>query len=588
MRLDDTLVPSILEKPKNAKRRLADYVPIIDWIKDYDRRDFSGDIVAGLVVGVTLVPQALAYTSLAGLPPEIGLYSSIVALILFAVFATSRFLSVGPVAIVSILTAAGISHLAPHGSPEYVGLAISLAFLVGAIQFIMGFFQIGFIVNFISHPVISGFTSAAAVIIVVSQLKSVFGFSIPYSENVFMAAGAIVGHLPGTNFVTLALALSGLGFLLLFPRIVARFAPRLRLSETAVEILAKSAPLLLVIASTAVVWLFRLDTANSVAVVGTIPAGFPGFALPSFENSQSLLPIAFAISFVGFMESYSVATTLGSKLGHKVDPNQELIALGASNLGSTFVGGYAVTGSFSRSMVSYVSGASTQFASLITAGLIILTILFLVPLFYYLPQATLAAIIIVAVKDLFDAHGLKHIWNYSRADGYSWIVTFCSILVFNIQIGILIGAIAAITLYLWRTSQPHVVVVGRVGRTEHFRSVSRYDVTTFPSVLAIRIDENLYFANTKYLEDYLFYTVLETGEIKHLVLILSGVNFIDVSALDTLEKLVTEMRALGITVHLAEIKGRVMDKISETDFIRSVGSENIFLTAHEAMTSLGC
>lgn len=584
MRLDDTIVPSLLEKPNN-RRGLKDYFPVVGWLSNYDRRDFSGDLIAGAVVAITLIPQAMAYTNLAGLPPQLGLYSSIVALILFALFSTSRFLSIGPVAIISILTAAGIGQISQQGTPEYISLAITLALLVGIIQFIMGFFQLGFIVNFISHPVISGFTSAAAVIIFTSQLKSLFGLTIPYSEKVYETIWEIYLQIRNTNLYTLLLALSGILFLLVEPQILRK---KLRSSQFKLEVLTKSAPLILVILSSFVVWFFQLDKTQNVAVVGTIPAGFPSLSLPSFAYAQTLLPIAFAIAFVGFMESYSVATTLGSKRGQKVDPNQELVALGVSNIGATFLGGFSVTGSFSRSMVNFMSGASTQLSSIVTAVLIILTLLLLMPLFYYLPQATLAAIILVAVKDLFDAHGLKHIWIYSPADGYSWLVTFFGILIFNIQVGILIGALAAITLYLWRTSQPRVNVVGRVGNTEHFRSVSRFDVKTKPGVLAVRLDENLYFANAKYLEDYLFYKVLETGQIKHLVIVFSGVNFIDVSALGTLEALVNQMKALEVNVYLAEVKGFLMDKIKETDFIKEVGGENIFMTTHEAMCKLGC
>jgi SulP family sulfate permease len=590
MKLDDTLVPSVLEKPKNTKHDLKDYIPIIEWLPNYERRDFSGDLIAGSVVAIMLIPQALAYSNLAGLPPQLGLYSSIISLILFALLSSSKFLSIGPVAIISILTAAGIGQISQQGTPEYIGLAITLALLVGIIQFIMGFFQIGFIVNFISHPVISGFSSAAAVIIFSSQVKSLLGLKMPYSENVFSTFSLIFSSLSETNSSTLILGIIGLVFLILLPQVLRKLHSLINLSDLHLQILTKSSPLLLVIITSVTVWILQLNQTQGIAIVGDIPAGFPSLALPkiSLETVRNLLPIALAIAFVGFMESYSVATTLGSKRGQKIDPNQELIALGVANIGTTFVGGYAVTGSFSRSMVNFMSGASTQLSSLISSVFIVLTLLLLMPLFYYLPQAILAAIILVAVKDLFDAHGLKQIWNYSRADGYSWLVTFFGILVFNIQIGLLIGAIAAITLYLWRTSQPHVVVVGRVGETEHFRSVSRFDVATFPSVLAVRIDENLYFANTKYLEDYLFYTVLETGQVKHLVLILSGVNYIDVSALDTLEKLVTEMKVLDVNVYLAEIKSLLMEKLVKSDFIKEVGKERIFLTTHEAMSNLGC
>lgn len=589
MRLEDTLVPSILQKPLHHETGLKRFLPILKWLPEYDRRDLTGDFIAGLVVAIMLVPQAMAYSNLAGLPPILGFYSSIIGLILFSLFSTSRFLSIGPVAIVSILIAAGIGELAQQGSPDYVSLAITLTLLVGIIQFVLGFFQLGFIVNFISHPVILSFTSAAAVIILTSQIKNLFGLKFPYTEKVYETLWGVFQNIRDTNFYSLGIGIFGILFLVLVPKLLQRLGQTFKFSEIAVQTLAKASPLLLVILGTLFVWFFQLNQTQNVSVVGSIESGLPSFILPQFSISaiQKLLPIAFAIAFVGFMESYSVATTLGSKRGQKVDANQELMALGISNIGTNFLGGYSVTGSFSRSMVNYVAGASTQLSSIITAVLVLLTILFLMPLFYYLPQAILAAIIIVAVKDLFAVHELKHIWNYSRADGYSWIITFLSVLIFNIEIGILIGALTAITLYLWRTSQPQVVVVGRVGKTEQFRSVSRFDVNTFPHILTVRIDENLYFANTKYIEDYLFYNVMETGQVKHLILIFSGVTVIDVSALDTLENLVSEMKAKDINVYVAEIKTLLMDKIKDSEFIKSVGEENIFVSAHDAMKHLG-
>lgn len=587
MRLEDTIVPSILEKPDQHEKGLKRFFPILKWLPEYQRMDLNGDLIAGSVVAIMLIPQAMAYSNLAGLPPTLGFYSSIVGLLVFCVFSTSRFLSIGPVAIVSILTAAGVGEMAQRGTGEFVGLAITLTLLVGVIQFVLGFFQLGFIVNFISHPVISGFTSAAALIIFISQLKNVFGVSIPYSENPYKTLTDIAVEIPNTNYFALLLALSGVAFLLIFPQILLKLSVKMRLTQRKFEILTKSSTLLLVIVSSFVVWFFHLNEFENVAVVGTIPAGLPNLTIPSVADAQSLLPLAFAISFVGFMESYSVATTLGSKRGHKVEANQELMALGAANIGATFVGGYSITGSFSRSMVNFVSGASTQLSSVFTAIIVVLTLVFLMPFFYYLPQAILSAIVLVAIKDLFDVHELKHIWNYSRADGYSWLVTFFSILIFNIEIGILIGAVAAITLYLWRASQPQVVVVGRVKDTEYFRSASRFDVTTHPTILAVRIDENLYFANTKYIEDYLFYNVMETGQVKHLVLIFSGVSVIDVSALDTLENLVSEMKAIEINVYAAEIKTRLMNKIKDSEFIKKIGEENIFTSAHDAMKHLG-
>jgi SulP family sulfate permease len=303
---------------------------------------------------------------------------------------------------------------------------------------------------------------------------------------------------------------------------------------------------------------------------------------------QLLLPTALAISFVGYMESISVAKSLASKRRQKVDANQELVALGTANLGATLTGGYPVTGGFSRSVVNFAAGANTGLASIITAGLVAVTVIFLTPLFYFLPRAVLAAIIMVAVFGLIDVATLKHVWRYNKADAASLLITFLAVLSVGVEAGIVVGVVATILLFLWRTNRPHVAIVGRLRDTETYRNVRRHQVKTCPHVIAMRIDESLYFANTKFLEDKVLCAIADRPEVKHLVLIGIAVNFIDASALETLELLIDELRDAGVQLHLAEIKGPVMDRLKAIGFVDKIGANHIYLSTHEAMQALDC
>jgi sulfate permease, SulP family len=335
---------------------------------------------------------------------------------------------------------------------------------------------------------------------------------------------------------------------------------------------------------------FHLNTTAGVAIVGQVPPGLPPVTLPNLDLQlwQVLLPTAFSISLISFAESISVGKALASKRRERIDANQELIALGTANLGAAFTGGYPVTGGFSRSVVNFTAGANTGLASLITAGLVALTVTFLMPLFYFLPQAVLAAIILVAVANLFDFGTFRHTWQYSRLDAASLLVTFFAVLVLGIETGLLVGVISALVLYLWRTSRPHIAVVGRVGHTEHFRNVLRHEVQTCPHVLTVRVDESLYFANAQCLETFVLSTVADNPAVEHLVLVCSAVNYIDTSALETLTELLHELREANVTLHLAEVKGPVMDRLRTVDFIRQVGEDRIYLSTHQAMQTLRC
>ncbi len=558
-------------------------------MREYDRSALTGDLIAGSVVAIMLVPQGMAYALLAGLPAQVGLYASLAPLVIYALLGTSRTLSVGPVAMVSLLVAAGASGLATPGSPEYVGLALALALLVGAIQVGLGLLGAGFLVNFVSHPVMSGFTSAAAIVIALSQVKHLLGIDLPHLERVPELLAGLVRAIGGTNPFTLGIGAASLVALALGGRLVSAQPSRPARSRRALA-LGRAAPLLVVLGTTLAVGLLGLGVAAGVDTVGAIPGGLPALGLPPLDPRAlaSLLPTALVISFVGFMESFAVGQSLASKRREKVEGSRELVALGAANLAAAVTAGYPVTGGFSRSVVNFSAGARTRMASVFTAVLVALTLLFLTPLFLNLPKAALAAIIVVAVAKLVDFRSVRHLWRYNRADAVSLIITFVAVLLLGIEAGILAGVGVAIALHLWRTSRPHMAVVGRVGRTEHFRNVLRHDVHTCPRVLAVRVDESLYFANTRYLENQLLAAVADQPEVRHLVLICSAVNFIDGSALETLEELVERLRDAGVTLHLAEVKGPVMDRLARVGFAATLAPGRVYLSTHDAVTDLEC
>ena len=568
---------------------LARVVPFLGRLAHYRRDDLIGDLLAGVIVAIMLVPQAMAYAMLAGLPPEIGLYASIAPPILYGLLGTSRALAVGPVALTSILVAVGVGQVAPQDTSQYLLLALTLALLVGVLQLLMGLARLGTLVNFISHPVLSGFTSAAALVIAASQLKYVLGVSVPRSSLLHETLIQTYLALPGLNPVTLGIGIGAILLLIFFKRGLDPMLERVGVPSAWRMPITKSGPLAVVFLGTLLVWGLGLQ-ASGVEIVGKIPAGLPPLTLPSFKPSLliDLSGTAMTLTLVAFLESISVAKALASKRREKVDANQELVALGIANLGAAFTGAYPVAGGFARSVVNYSVGARSGLASIITAGLIALTLVFLTPLFYFLPKAILAAIIIVAVLNLIDLATLSTVWQYNKADALSLLVTFGAVLILGIETGILVGVVLTLALYLWRTSRPHVAVVGRVGETEHYRNVKRHAVQTCPRILAVRVDESLYFANSQYLENVLLNSIAEQPQVEHLLLICSAINFIDASALETLEDLLRELQDAGVQLHLAEVKGPVMDRLKGTSFINRLGEDNVYLSTHQAMQALGC
>lgn len=580
-----TTPPTTTRPPRGAKAALARWLPIAGWLPGYGARTLSNDLMAALIVTIMLVPQSLAYAMLAGLPPEVGLYASMAPLAAYAVFGTSRTLAVGPVAVISLMTAAAIGRIAAPGSPEYLAAALALALLSGAILVAMGALRLGMLANYISHPVISGFISASGILIAASQLKHLLGVDAG-GDTLPAIARQLVEKSASINPITLAIGTGVVAFLFW---VRARLKPLLLtigLGRRAAEALAKAGPVVAVIGSTVLVATLDL-AARGVKVVGAIPQGLPGLTLPAVDSAlwADLLPAALLISLVGFVESISVAQTLAAKRRQRIDPDSELIGLGTANLAAGFSGGYPVTGGFARSVVNFDAGAETPMAGVFTALGIGLTAVLLTPLFAQLPQATLAATIIVAVLSLVDLGSLKRTFAYSKSDFLATAATMLGVLLVGVEAGIVAGVALSILLYLWRTSRPHVAVVGQVPGTEHFRNVLRHEVIVSDTVVSVRVDESLYFANARHLEDRIYDIVAARPGLAHVVLICSAVNFIDASALESLEALADRLRTAGVTLHLSEVKGPVMDRLQRSDFLAHL-TGRVFLSQFEAMQTL--
>ncbi|MBY6155962.1 SulP family inorganic anion transporter [Pseudooceanicola nitratireducens] len=574
-----------MKQPNLSPAALRRFLPILDWSRDYSRDTLTSDMVAAVIVTIMLIPQSLAYALLAGLPPEMGLYASILPLVAYAIFGTSRALAVGPVAVVSLMTAAAVGKLAAQGTPEYIAAAITLAFLSGLMLLAMGLFRLGFLANFLSHPVIAGFITASGLLIATSQLKHIFGISAE-GHNLVALIGSLLAHLGQTNPYTLAIGLASLGFLFwvrkgLKPRLLA-----LGLKPRLADLLAKAGPVMAVAVSVLLVWIFGLD-ARGVAIVGDVPMGLPPLTLPAFSADLwgQLFLSALLISIIGFVESVSVAQTLAAKRRQRIAPDQELIGLGASNVAAALSGGYPVTGGFARSVVNFDAGAETPAAGAFTAIGIGLAALLLTPLLFFLPKAVLAATIIVAVLSLVDLSILKKTWAYSRVDFAAVSATILLTLGIGVEVGVSAGVALSILLFLYRTSRPHVAEVGLVPNTQHFRNITRHDVQTDPRVVTIRIDESLYFANAHFLQDLLYDRVTCDEPIEHVVLMCSAVNDIDMSALESLEAINTRLTDMGIKLHLSEVKGPVMDRLKRSHFLTDLSGE-VFLSQYDAHATL--
>jgi len=552
--------------------KLKNVIPLLSWLPDYNKKWLRGDLSAGLTVGVMLIPQGMAYAMIAGLPPIYGLYASIIPLILYAIFGTSRQLAVGPVAMVSLLVAAGVGQLAESGSDMYIAFAITLALMVGVIQLSLGLFRLGFLVNFLSHPVISGFTSAAALIIGLSQLKHLLGIDIPRSNYIHEIIGNAMSGIGSLSMPTLLIGLGGIALILLAKRINK----------------AIPGPLLAVVFGILVVSLGNLE-AQGVQIVGEVPKGLPSLTVPviQYDSLMSLLPIALTISLVGFMESIAVAKAVQSRhKDYELNSNQELIGLGVANIGGAFFQAFPTTGGFSRTAVNDQAGAQTGLASIISAGLIALTLLFLTPLFYFLPKAILASVIMVAVFGLIDIKEAVHLWKAKRDDFVMLIATFLGTLSMGIEEGILLGVVLSLGVVIYRSSYPHIAVLGKVPGTIQYRNVERFeDVEVRPDVLIVRLDAQLYFANANFFMDFLDKKADDKGkDLKLIVLDFAAVNAIDSSALDALEEHWKVYRQHGVAMYLSGVKGPIRDTMKKGGFLENIGKEHFFTHIEDAIT----
>ena len=568
-----------------SAKSLARYFPILQWGRTYDRQALSGDLMAAVIVTIMLIPQSLAYALLAGLPPEAGLYASIAPILLYAIFGTSRALAVGPVAVVSLMTAAAIGSVAEQGTMGYAVAALTLAGLSGVILLAMGLFRLGFLANFLSHPVIAGFITASGILIATSQIKHILGISA-VGDTLPEMVLSLVRNVATTNWITLVIGISATVFLFWVRKGLKPLLRRVGLGPRMADVLTKAGPVAAVLATTVAVRALGLDTLG-VRIVGVVPQGLPPLTLPSFapELIGLLVLPALLISVIGFVESISVAQTLAAKKRQRIDPDQELIGLGAANIAAAFTGGYPVTGGFARSVVNFDAGAETAAAGAFTAIGLAIAAIALTPLIYFLPTATLAATIIVAVLSLVDFSILKRSWTYSKADFVAVAATILLTLGLGVEIGVSAGVILSITLHLYKSSRPHIAEVGLVPGTQHFRNVHRHKVLTDPSLLTIRIDESLYFANAHFLEDYLSDRVASESPIKHVVLQCSAINEIDLSALESLENINHRLREMGVTLHLSEVKGPVMDRLKTSHFLDALTGQ-VFLSQYDAFISL--
>jgi len=567
------------------KSSLARYLPILDWGRSYNRDAFSNDMIAAVIVTIMLVPQSLAYALLAGLPPEAGIYASIVPIVLYAIFGTSRALAVGPVAVVSLMTAAAIGNVAESGTMGYAMAALTLAALSGAILLVMGVLRLGFLANFLSHPVIAGFITASGILIAASQLGHILGIKT-HGHTLPELLMSLLYGLGEMNLYTVMLGAGATGFLFWVRKGLKPLLRGLGVSPKLADVATKAGPVAAVVATTVAVWGFGLAE-RGVKIVGDVPQSLPPLTMPDFSPDliSALFVPALLISIIGFVESISVAQTLAAKKRQRITPDQELIGLGAANIGAAFTGGFPVTGGFSRSVVNFDAGAETPAAGAFTAVGLAIAAVALTPLVYFLPKATLASTIIVAVLSLVDLGILKRAWGYSKKDFMAVATTIALTLGFGVEIGVSAGVILSILLYLYKTSRPHIAEVGLVEGTQHFRNIKRHAVRTEASLLTIRIDESLYFANARYLEDHLYNRVLQDCPVRNVVLMFSAVNEVDMSALESLEAINTRLGEIGIKLHLSEVKGPVMDRLKRSHFLDELTGE-VFRSQYDAMDAL--
>ncbi len=567
------------------KAFLRKYLPCIDWLRIYDARTLSDDLVAAVILTIMLVPQSLAYALLAGVPAEVGLYASMLPLMLYTVFGSSRTLAVGPVAVASLMTASSIGSLGLATQAEYLQAAMLLAMLSGLFLLILGILRFGFMANFLSHPVVSGFITASGIIIAVGQVRHILGINAG-GDNIPKLFSTLIDNVGNIHGATLTVGLFSLAYLVASRIWLKAGLAALGVPAFAAGLVTKAAPVIAVIIT--IVWAGIAGLGDQgVALVGMIPSGLPSLVMPAWDLDmvRELTVPAILISVIGYVESVSVGKTLASKRRQKINQNQELIGLGAANIASAVSGGFPVTGGFSRSVVNFDAGAQTPAAGFFTAIGIAIATMTLTGYLAPLPKATLAATIIIAVLGLVDFSILKKTWIYSRHDFIAVAATIGVTLLAGVEIGVSTGVLASLVLHLYKTSRPHIAEVGEIRGTKHFRNVKRHQVETSPDILQLRIDESLYFANASYIEEEIFRNLGERKQLRHVILMCTAVNEIDISALEVLESINEILAEQGIGFHLSEVKGPVMDHLEGTHFLKKLNGQ-VFLSHYQAVQTL--
>lgn len=547
--------------------------PALKWLKTYHPRHFKADVVAALIVLAMLVPQGMAYALLAGLPPVMGIYASILPMIIYAFTGSSTTLSIGPVAIISMMVFSALQPLFAVGSTAYIEAACLLAIMVGIISLILGLFRFGFLIQLISHPVIKSFIIASALLIALGQFK--FLLDIPLqTNNIPEFIGSLVINFHHISFLSMGVSLAAISILVFLPKWVRS------------DFLNKTIPLLLVLSSIIVVYAFSLDQ-HGLKTVGIIPTGLPSFHFPTwnFDLVQKLLPSAFMIAMISFVESLAIAQATALQKRDDLNSNQELIALGLANIAAGINMGFAVSGSLSRTVVNSDAGAKTPMSGVISSLLMIAVSLYFTSFFQNLPLTILAATIFVSIWKLVSFLPFFETWKYSKADGLAMWATFFGVTCIDISTGLVIGIILTFILLLWRISRPHIAVIGLVEGTQHFRNVSRYDVLTAETITSFRIDENLNFLNAHVLKGYIITELSHNPQIQHVVINCSSISNIDLSAVEMLEDLNRELLQLGIQLHLSEVKSPVMDRLNSSRLINML-SGKIFLSHYQAIQTL--
>jgi len=560
------------------------FFPIIEWLRNYSKADFNGDVFAGIITAILLVPQGIAYAMLAGLPPQMGLYASILPAVVYALLGSSRTMSVGPVSIAAIMIASALTAPEISVLNNPVESAIILAAESGIILLLMAFMRMGALVNFISHPVLTGFTSGASILIIFSQLPHLLGLNKPHCG---IELNCYSHYFQDYNSSTLALGIISLSILLVFNKPLTALLKKTSLSAAIILGISKTAPLLTVVITTFLVQFYDFSNTENVAIVGAITGGLPSLSLDfiASEKWKLLLPYAGFISLIAYVESVAIAKVTANLRHQQINPNQELVALGVSNLATAISGGMSVAGGFSRTMVNFSAGARTQMAMLIAVVILSFAVVFASDGFEFIPKATLAAIILIAISPLIKIRNIIHTWQYNRADGIAELMTLIGVLILGIEEGLILGIILTISSYLRQTSHPHIAEVGRVENSEQFRNINRHQVETWDNLLLLRVDENITFTNADYIGDFI-QTRLKNSKTEHVVLIFNSVSYIDSTALEALENLNHSLKKDNIKLHLSEVKGPVMDKLQQTDFLKAIKPGQVFFKTADVVREL--